>query len=134
MQVGVILAIVFAILISIFALQNAQPVDIKFLTLEGEASLALVILISVAVGAAILGMLNLYSRLKTGKSMKKLDKEKEELKKERTQLNEKINSLQEQYDALEEQLSGQKETESALAVETPIDSPQDANSDTVDYQ
>lgn len=125
MQVGVILAIVFAILISIFALQNAQPVDIQFLTLEGEASLALVILISVAVGAAILGMLNLYSRLKTGKSMKKLDKEKEELKKERATLKEKIGTLQKQYDALEERLSAKDQPEAAAEEEAPADPSQD---------
>lgn len=116
MQAGVIVAIVFAILVSIFALQNAQPVDIKFITLQGEASLALVILISVAVGAVILGMLNLYSRLKSGNSMKKLSKEKSALEKEITDLKGQIAALQQQISSMEEST---KPKEEAPPAQTP---------------
>lgn len=134
MQAGVILAIVFAILISIFALQNAQPVDIKFLTLEGEASLALVILISVAIGAAILGLLNLYSRLKSGKSMKKLAKEKEEFKRECEQLKNEVESLQTQRAALEGQLIEKTQPVPEIAGEETSDASQESAPENEDVQ
>lgn len=104
MQAGVIVAIVFAILVSVFALQNAQPVDINFLTLHGEASLALVILISVAVGAVILGMLNLYSRLKSGKSIKKITRDKDAVDRENTDLKGQVSALKQQVQTLEAKL------------------------------
>ncbi len=74
MQAGFIVSIIFAILVTIFALQNAQPVDVKFFTFHGQASLALVILVSVAFGAAILGLFNFYSKLKYSKDAKALKK------------------------------------------------------------
>ncbi|HAE63173.1 MAG TPA: hypothetical protein DCG38_12715 [Eubacteriaceae bacterium] len=74
MQAGFIVSILFAIIVTVFALQNAQPVDVKFFTFHGQASLALVILISVAFGAAILGVFNFYGRLKYSREVKKLQK------------------------------------------------------------
>ncbi|MBF7095887.1 LapA family protein [Alkalibacter mobilis] len=79
MQAGFILSIIFAILVSIFALQNAQPVDINFFVVHGQASLALVILISVALGAVILGLFNIYNYIKSSKSIKKLQSQVQEL-------------------------------------------------------
>lgn len=84
MQLGFILSIVFAIVVTIFAVQNAQIVDIKLFTFHGQASLALVILISVAVGAAILALFNVYSRLKINKEIRELKKKVSLLEKEQT--------------------------------------------------
>ncbi|NTW72324.1 MAG: LapA family protein [Eubacteriaceae bacterium] len=82
MQLGFILSIIFAIIVTIFAVQNAQVVDIKLFTFHGQASLALVILISVAVGAAILALFNVYSRLKINKEIRELKKKISLLEKE----------------------------------------------------
>lgn len=73
MQVGVIFSLIFSIVITVFAIQNAQPVSIKFFLFNGQASLALVILISTTVGALIIGLLNLYSRVKTKITIKELN-------------------------------------------------------------
>ncbi|QSX08776.1 LapA family protein [Alkalibacter rhizosphaerae] len=123
MQAGVIIAIIFAIIVSIFALQNAQPVDIKFLTMEGEASLALVILLSVALGAAIMAMLNLYSKFKAGKNLKKVSKEKEALEGEKRELEGRLGTLEQEKAALEERLAIKEEqltqTDDSSSTEPP---------------
>jgi uncharacterized integral membrane protein len=51
-QVIVLLALVFAILIAIFAVQNTTPVAVQFLTFRAEAvAVAVLVLISAAFGA-----------------------------------------------------------------------------------
>lgn len=51
MQVQLIVAIIVAILAVVFALQNAVPITVSFLTWRFESSLALVLLITVALGS-----------------------------------------------------------------------------------
>jgi uncharacterized integral membrane protein len=114
MQAGVILAIIFAIVGCIFALQNAQPVDLQFITLEGQASLALVILISVALGAAIMGMLNLYGRLKLGNQLKKMTKERDTVLRENETLQSNVETLRQQKLALETKPAESPETGPAV--------------------
>jgi len=94
MQAGFILAIVFAILVTIFALQNAQAIAVNFLFFSGEASLALVILISVGVGAIILGMFNLYSRYKNKKTIKELRVQMKEMQKKLDEYEDLLDRLQ----------------------------------------
>jgi len=50
MQALLIIALLIAILAVIFALQNAIPVSITFLVWKTEGSLALVLLVALAVG------------------------------------------------------------------------------------
>ncbi|HCX63912.1 MAG TPA: hypothetical protein DHN33_01695 [Eubacteriaceae bacterium] len=94
MQAGFILAIVFAILVTIFALQNAQAIAVNFLFFSGEASLALVILISVGVGAIILGMFNLYSKYKNRKTIKELRVQMKEMQKQLDEYEDLLDRLQ----------------------------------------
>ena len=53
MQVLLIIALLIAVLAVIFALQNAVTVSIAFLVWKTEGSLALVLLVALAVGALI---------------------------------------------------------------------------------
>jgi uncharacterized integral membrane protein len=53
MQVLLIIALLIAILAVIFALQNAVTVSIAFLVWKTEGSLALVLLVALAVGALV---------------------------------------------------------------------------------
>ncbi len=65
MQVLTITAIAFSLLLCIFVLQNASPVDIKFLFWQFRGiSLALVIFGSVALGALTMFLIGLGSQLK----------------------------------------------------------------------
>ncbi|NLW60052.1 MAG: LapA family protein [Firmicutes bacterium] len=59
MQFLAILMLVFAVLVATFAVQNAYPVTIYFLKWQFEASFALVILISLLIGAVAVGSLGL---------------------------------------------------------------------------
>lgn len=59
-----VLALVFALIVAIFALQNAGAVDISFLTMELSISQALVILISAAFGALAVLLLSLIRWIK----------------------------------------------------------------------
>ncbi len=64
MQFTYIIALLFALIVAAFALLNAQPVTVDFAFNEFQISLALVILISAAAGAIILGFLGLFHRVK----------------------------------------------------------------------
>jgi uncharacterized integral membrane protein len=82
-----VLALVFALLVAVFALQNAGAVDISFLTMELSISQALVILISAAFGALVVLLLSLIrwikcqSRIKSSiKSINALEQENKLLK------------------------------------------------------
>ncbi len=63
-QLTYIIALLFALVVAIFALLNAQPVTVDFMFNELQISLALVILVSAATGAIILGLLGLFRQVK----------------------------------------------------------------------
>lgn len=56
MRIYLILALILAIIVTIFAVQNNEPVDVSFLTFELNGSLALVLLITLTLGI-IIGLL-----------------------------------------------------------------------------
>ncbi|MDD3169234.1 MAG: LapA family protein [Eubacteriales bacterium] len=82
-----VLALVFALLVAVFALQNAGAVDISFLTMELSISQALVILISAAFGALVVFLLSLVRWIKcqgkiksSAKAIHALEQENKNLK------------------------------------------------------
>jgi uncharacterized integral membrane protein len=64
LQLKYILALLFALMVAIFALLNAQPVTVEFIFDEFQISLALVILVSAFAGAVILGFLGVFRQVK----------------------------------------------------------------------
>lgn len=81
-----VLALVFAVIIALFAIQNAEAVDINFLLMDLSMSQALVILISAMFGALIVAMLGiirwvrLASKIKdSSKSIVTLEEENKKL-------------------------------------------------------
>jgi uncharacterized integral membrane protein len=78
-QFTFIVGLVFAIIITIFALTNANPVVINLFFYKFEASQALIIFISAALGAVIVTSLGLVSQLKLKNQIKALRKANEEL-------------------------------------------------------
>lgn len=63
MQVYWVLALVFAIFVAAFAVQNAGDVSVRFLTWQWETSIALVVLGAAAVGAVVAGLLGTVRQL-----------------------------------------------------------------------
>jgi len=67
MQLQLIVAIVIAILAVVFALQNAVPIAVSFLTWKFESSLALVLLITLALGILMSLLVSVPSMIRTRK-------------------------------------------------------------------
>jgi len=79
MQLQLIVAIVVAILAVVFALQNAVPITVSFLTWRFESSLALVLLITVALGVIMSLLVSVPSRIKRIKLISSQKKKIQEL-------------------------------------------------------
>lgn len=77
-QTYIILALLFALIIAIFAVINVDPVQVNFLFTSGEAPLILVILLSVLLGGlatASVGALRYFKLKKENRSLRdQLDK------------------------------------------------------------
>jgi len=104
-----ILVLVFAILVAVFAIQNALVVDVNFLfwTLN-RISLALVILGATAAGAVIVAILYVFRQVQFMKSRKDL---LSQVKKMEADLKEKCleeTRLREQVDVLRKALEAQE--------------------------
>lgn len=67
MQVIFILSLAIALIMVIFTLQNAEPIDVKFLFWNIRGSLALVLLLSFIAGVVTSFMLSLSSAMKKNK-------------------------------------------------------------------
>ncbi len=88
-----VLALTFAVLVAVFAMQNSSTVLVSFLAWEISTSLAVVILAAAALGALIAGSLGLVKQVEMGLRMRglqakltKLQGELEALQKEKEAL------------------------------------------------
>ena len=79
MQLQLIVAIIVAILAVVFALQNAVPITVSFLTWRFESSLALVLLITLALGIIMSLLVSVPSMIKTRKIISNQNKKIREL-------------------------------------------------------
>lgn len=82
MKATFILSLVMAILIAIFALLNGTAVPVSFGFATFESSLALVILISVAIGAVIIYLIDVVGKFKSARKIKDLEKKVAQLEKD----------------------------------------------------
>ena len=74
-QVGLIFSLVLAILVAVFAIQNAVPVTLRFWIWSLETSLVVVILVAVAAGAAVASLLGLPGWIRDRHRLRKLTRE-----------------------------------------------------------
>ncbi len=81
-QVLFIVGLIFAILITVFALTNASPVGINLLFYKFTASQALIIFVSAALGAVIVATLGTVRYIRRVNEIRRLKKEIDVLKKE----------------------------------------------------
>lgn len=85
-----VLALIFALLVAVFALQNAGAVEISFLTMDFSVSQALVILISAVFGALVAALLSLVRWIKSQTKIMSLSKTVSTLEQENKQLKAKV--------------------------------------------
>lgn len=93
-QLLFIVSLVFAIIVTLFALTNANPVVINLFFYKVEASQALVIFSSATLGAIIVTGLGLIRHLKLKNEVKKLKKENEMLNKKNQKLQESSQEIE----------------------------------------
>lgn len=68
-----VLSLLFALLVAVFALQNATAIVIQFFTWRAEVSLVLVVLLSATVGAVAVGAAALLQRIRLGRRVRHLE-------------------------------------------------------------
>ncbi|SDQ46977.1 Uncharacterized integral membrane protein [Virgibacillus subterraneus] len=79
-QSYVILAIIFVIIVAVFAIINVDPVEVNYLFGSGEAPLILVILFSVLMGGIITASVGLMKIIHLQRERKSLIAENNQLK------------------------------------------------------
>ncbi len=82
MQVYIVLILIFAIIITLFALFNSVIVPVSLLFFEVEVSLALVIIVSTLIGAVLTALIGTARKIRSGKEIKGLNKKATELDKQ----------------------------------------------------
>jgi len=90
MQINIVLTLIFAIFIALFALVNATIVTVSFLFVQIEVSLALVIIVSALFGALVAILFDSFGKIKTNKVIKTLNKKVSELEKNLQDAEEKL--------------------------------------------
>ncbi len=94
MQILVILALLFALVISIFAVQNSSPVDIRFLGWRYQGiSLVVIILGAFSMGALLTIIINMVKNLKTMIKIKELNSKIRLLNEEKQRLQEEMERM-----------------------------------------
>lgn len=79
MQRGVIISLIIAILLVVFALQNAEEVVIKFFGWERPIPVVLLILVSALVGMIVIAILSIGNTRKLRREKKELEKRIDDL-------------------------------------------------------
>lgn len=82
-----ILMIVLSIIMVLFGVQNPQPVNVRFFSIEsGNISLSLVIVVSALLGAALIGLLSLWDSARRGLRSMRTNKRLASLEQRNTEL------------------------------------------------
>lgn len=122
MRIGFILSLIFAILVSIFALQNSSTVNINFLFANAEMSQALVIFISAVAGAVIVAVLSFVRefklKMKIKNQAKTINQQNKEIENQKIEI-ENLNKLKEQT-SIDDELM-EKITEDNSKLDKPIE-------------
>ncbi|KUO50631.1 MAG: hypothetical protein APF76_08265 [Desulfitibacter sp. BRH_c19] len=95
MQAYLVVALIFSVLVAVFAIQNVGPVEIQFLTWKvQEISLVLVILGSALIGAAVIFLLGIVKQISNHRQIKDLRRKNDELEKVVETLEDTLSSLE----------------------------------------
>lgn|SRR5699024_8902537 len=79
-QVYIISALVFALIIAVFAVINVDPVEVNYLFITTKSPLILVILSSALFGSLMTGGFSIYHLIKIHKKMRALEAENQNLR------------------------------------------------------
>jgi|GEM_PF-747200 len=96
MQFYLVSALVFSLLVAVFAIQNTEEVVVKFLTWQFSISLVLVLLGSAVAGALVLYFLGLFKQVGAWMKIRQLNSRKTELETQLKKLEKKTSEMEEQ--------------------------------------
>ncbi|XHX76318.1 MAG: lipopolysaccharide assembly LapA domain-containing protein [Stenomitos frigidus ULC029] len=117
-----ILMIVVSIIMVLFGVQNPQPVNVRFFSLEsGSISLSLVIVVSALLGASLIGLLSLWDSARRGLRSMRTNKHLLGLEQRNSELEQLKVSLEQENAALKErnyQLENVKQTVEVRAIDS----------------
>jgi uncharacterized integral membrane protein len=91
MQLYLVLALLFALLVAVFAVQNTMTVQIAFLFWQFKVSLVLVILGAASFGALCVFLVGMFKNLGTWRKNRELENKNKLLNEKVKELEEKIN-------------------------------------------
>lgn len=90
MQANIVLILVFAIIVTLFAIFNASVVTVSLFFVDIEVSLALVIIVSALIGAIIVILLDSVKKIKHSMQVKELHKKIAEYEKKNAEYENQI--------------------------------------------
>lgn len=90
MQALLVLGLLFAFLVALFAAQNTQPVTVNFLAWRLQTAAVVVVLASASAGALALGLLSLVRWVSTSLRLRSLQAQIQRLRQERDALQQKV--------------------------------------------
>ena len=101
MQFYLLFALVFSLLVAVFAIQNTEVVVIRFITWQFSVSLVLVLLGSAVAGALTLYFLGLFKQVGTWMKIRQLTHRKNELEAQLKKMEKKISEIAEKTETKE---------------------------------
>jgi uncharacterized integral membrane protein len=116
-----VVGLVFAVIISVFAITNADPVEINLLFTTFQASQALLVFLSAAAGAIIVVSLGLIRHLKLTGQLRTMRKENDKLRNQIKFLEEQRQTKADQEKAAQEAVKATPEPAPVPTVEEPTD-------------
>ena len=118
-QFNVILALIFSLVIAIFALANNQPIEMNYLYGKAEISAIIVILGAAILGALTIFLLNIFKQIKTGLRLRSLQGQLNELGSRVDELTAERDALLMQIGQLQESLNNAYAETAKTAGEPP---------------
>lgn len=103
-RVKTIIALIFAVCVALFAVQNYEEVVIRFLFYNFKISQALVIVLTTAFGVVIGLVAGLNSALRASKTTKQLNKNNSQTQQQMLSLETENKKLKEEVDSLNAQI------------------------------
>lgn len=100
MSIRLIIALLFAVVVSLFAIQNADVVSVSFMAAKLQISQALVILLSAIIGAIMAMLFGVVRWIKTTQKTSAQHKTIVRLEKENTELTSMVAKLQDEVATL----------------------------------
>ncbi len=123
MQSTFIVALVFAVLVAVFAILNGEVVTINLLFQKFQISQALVILIAAILGAISVYMMNLVNKVKTSLKIKDLNKKLKQSEMEIAAMKERIAMFEEEASAAAEEQAVPAAVEPVAAATPEAETP-----------